>query len=151
MQAITTLKKLDLLLKDVADFRQLIKLDNIDEEVKLKKLCKNMEDRINEAKDVFSNHIDEKVVANNLIAIDDQIQLQDSLNNSDKQCDDRTLQQLVNLEEDIKAKRQMCESYLQLQKNLQDLNETILTFADLVAVSTNKALKLLSFTIIYQQ
>lgn len=132
MQAIGTLKKLDLLNKDLHDFKALVVPNDPNEAKSLLNMISTLEAQIDDAKNSFSQYVDHGVLSNSVIPMDEQVP-KTELNSIPS--DNQTLISVQKQEDDVRTRKLMCESYLQLQRNLQDLNETFLSFTDLVRVS----------------
>lgn len=122
------MKKLDILLKDLQNFEStwidLPEAGHLYNEVQMLKL------RVSHSKESFANLIDRKVIIN---TAPNDLNTEETPVISDNQSEQLMLQH--ELIEDIKNKKRICDSYLQLQRDIRDLDETMRTFANLVTVS----------------
>ena len=126
------MKKLDTLLKDLQHFEStwidLPEAGHLYNEVQMLKL------RVSHSKESFSNLVDRKVILKTAINLNTEETPSSSYNHQEQQ-----LMLQHDLIEDINNKKRICESYLQLQRDIRDLDETMRTFANLVSVSSNKS------------
>ncbi|XP_015785185.1 syntaxin-17 [Tetranychus urticae] len=128
----STMKKLDNLLKDLQNFEKTVPWEDLPEAAHLHNEIQMLKIRVNHSKDSFSNLVDHKVIINSSSS---QTHAEDYSKTSDANNEPQHEQLLLQheLTEDINKQKSICESYLQLQRDIRDLDNTMKTFANIVA------------------